>query len=45
MIKKRSKNFDIKVDKLTEKQAKELADKVNLSISKRFLNSAGTKGP
>jgi uncharacterized protein YacL (UPF0231 family) len=27
--------------KLTEKQAKELADEVSLSISKRFLDSAG----
>jgi len=29
--------------KLTEKQAKELADEVSLSISKRFLDSARVK--
>jgi len=29
--------------KLTEKQAKELADDVSLSIAKRFLDSAGIK--
>lgn len=31
--------------KLTEKQAKQLADEVSLSISKRFLDSAGIKYP
>ena len=29
--------------KLTEKQAKELADEVSLAVSKRFLDSAGVK--
>lgn len=31
--------------KLTEKQARELADEVSLSISKRFLDSAKIKYP
>jgi len=31
--------------KLTEEQAKELADEVSLSISKRFLDSAGITYP
>lgn len=33
----------ISKSKLTEKQAKQLADEVSLSISKRFLDSAGVK--
>lgn len=31
--------------KLTEKQAKELADKVSSSVARRFLDSAGVKYP